>query len=223
MTCMPLSSLLPEFGRALSDEIGAAREAGGQRYELRNGKRLGEVSGGVLYRFQLDRTCSIPDGRPDDGVQVADDGRATLATPQRPAPRRPGPGRRPFPRRTQARARHRHRGGSNRCLIMARSTTLDNTSASSWVQRSRQNYNADLNARGSGLHQSWSQLGAHDGYAGQQTQLSFSAFVADGFRAGIDLRDTPGCLSLYMTATSRFLANALRLLPPNTRLATPDH
>lgn len=61
MPCQPLSDLRADFNQALRDEIEAARESGGQRYELHNGKRLGEVTAGVLYRFQLNRTCLIPD------------------------------------------------------------------------------------------------------------------------------------------------------------------
>src|ERR1043166_3341273 len=61
MPYQPLTSLVPEFAQALSDEIATAQREGGQRYVLSNGRRLGDVSDGVLYRFLLDRTCFIPD------------------------------------------------------------------------------------------------------------------------------------------------------------------
>ncbi len=77
-----------------------------------------------------DQGRRLADGRPDHGVQAADDGRAALATAERAAPRRPGPGRRPLPRRPQVEREHHHRGDSDGCLIMARSTTLDNISSS---------------------------------------------------------------------------------------------
>ena len=89
---------------------------------------------------------------------------------------------------------------------------------SSWVERSRQQNNADIYVRGRSLHPSWHQVATPVWNAGIGSDLSFSAFVADGFRAGIDLRGAPGCLSLHMPTTAHFLARGLQLVPPNFRV-----
>lgn len=96
------------------------------------------------------------------------------------------------------------------------------TGPADWARRSSDTYHADVFLRGQSAHPSWQQVAPHRWSAGPQSDLSFSAFVADGIRVGIDLhlKNSARTLELCMPAAARFLAENLQLLPRDVPLVT---